>query len=274
MSNEKRKKGTPRRQVGYVFQKVNSKTGVISPYWTIQYFHKGKRIRKAAGEHVKTQAQEVLADRLAKVRHREAEETRKGKAVTVGQLYADLREEVETERNSRGKRSLQELGWRWAHLEEPFGKLVAIEVTAEDVRDYKKQRQREGAADATINRELATLRRMFNLAREEKKVRTAPYIKLITENNTRQGFLEDADFDRLAAQASGWMRCFLSLAYSYGWRRGELLGLRVRQIDLDNRTIRLETGTTKNGEGREVRMTQEVEQLLRVAVAGKHKKDD
>jgi Phage integrase family len=70
-----------------------------------------------------------------------------------------------------------------------------------------------------------------------------------------------------------WMRALLEVAYTYGWRRGEMLSLQVRQVDLQARTIRLDPGTTKNGEGREVVMTLEVEELLRAAVTGKKPKD-
>jgi integrase len=69
------------------------------------------------------------------------------------------------------------------------------------------------------------------------------------------------------------MRALLEVAYTYGWRRGEMLGLQVRQVDLHARTIRLDPGTTKNGEGREVVMTPEVEELLRAAVMNKKPTD-
>jgi len=54
-----------------------------------------------------------------------------------------------------------------------------------------------------------------------------------------------------------------------GWRRGDLFGLRVWLVDLCDWTVRLDHGSTKNGEGREVTMTLEVEELLRAAVEGK-----
>jgi integrase len=93
---------------------------------------------------------------------------------------------------------------------------------------------------------------------------------MLKENNTRRGFVEDADFSRLTVEASElWLRAFLELAYTYGWRKGELLQLRVQQVNLANRTIRLDPGTTKNREGREVAMTAKVTELLREAVAGK-----
>jgi integrase len=45
--------------------------------------------------------------------------------------------------------------------------------------------------------------------------------------------------------------------------------MRVEQVDVTKRSIRLEPGTTKNGEGREVSMTPAVFELLRACVEGK-----
>ena len=99
--------------------------------------------------------------------------------------------------------------------------------------------------------------RMFRYGKQctPPLVHNIPHIGLAKENNARQGFIEDAHYERLAAEAAKdglWMRLFIALAYNYGWRRGELIGLRTRQVSLVNRTIRLDPGTTKNNEGREV----------------------
>ncbi len=56
---------------------------------------------------------------------------------------------------------------------------------------------------------------------------------------------------------------------TYGWRVSELLGLRVRQVDLAQKSIRLEPGTTKNSAGREVVTTEAVYTLLSACVIGK-----
>lgn len=47
----------------------------------------------------------------------------------------------------------------------------------------------------------------------------------------------------------------------------------MRQVNLAKRSIRLDPGTTKNREGREVAMTAKVAELLRQAVAGKAAED-
>jgi integrase len=59
------------------------------------------------------------------------------------------------------------------------------------------------------------------------------------------------------------------LSFFHGWRISELLNMRVKQIDLLSRTIRLEPGRTKNRDGREVTMTKRVHELLKLCVFGK-----
>lgn len=66
-----------------------------------------------------------------------------------------------------------------------------------------------------------------------------------------------------------WLRTLLAVAYNFGWRKSELLGLRIRQIDLAARTIRLEVGETKNGAGRLIKMSDEVFTLMSACIAGK-----
>jgi integrase len=55
----------------------------------------------------------------------------------------------------------------------------------------------------------------------------------------------------------------LSLGYSFGFRKAELLNMRLRQVDLLNRTVTLDPGTTKNSDGRIVKLTSETFELLK-----------
>jgi integrase len=133
-------------------------------------------------------------------------------------------------------------------------------------------RQAEGAQNATINREMAALKRMFRpgMYATPPKVLRLPKFPKLTEDNVRNGFLEDAHYSRLLeANPELWFRALVEMGRTYGWRINELLGLRVGQIDLDARTIRLDPGTTKNREGREVTMTGPVHALLSECIADK-----
>ena len=70
-----------------------------------------------------------------------------------------------------------------------------------------------------------------------------------------------------------WLRALLTAAYSFAFRKSELLNLRVRQVDLLSRVIQLDAGTTKNDEPRMAPMTDEVFTLLTACVIGKQKND-
>jgi integrase len=112
-------------------------------------------------------------------------------------------------------------------------------------------RQEEGAANATIQNELAALKRMFNLAVRAERLTSRPYIPSVHVRNTREGFFEPADLDRLITampQAEAAVTRFASLT---GWRRGEIFPLQWSAVDFTAGVVRLAPGTTKNDEGRE-----------------------
>jgi hypothetical protein len=97
--------------------------------------------------------------------------------------------------------------------------MLAAQLTTDDVRHHVRQRQTEGAADATINRELATLRRIFKLGLQSTplKVLPMPVIPMLKENNVRRGFVEDGDFTRLAAEGFGTMVARVPRVGLYLW---------------------------------------------------------
>jgi integrase len=260
------------RGTGSLFRKSYKRNGRTyrEPTWTIQFYDgQGRRQREATHLRDKQAAQRELNKRLAQVAN---QEYRRAEPIRVEELYTALRLEY---LNDRRTRTAVRLAQQWRdYLGPAFAGRFAASLTTDDTARYAGQRREAGAANASINRELAALRRMLNLGKKAKKVREVPYISMLKENNTRTGFVEDAQFDLLAAEAGElWLRTFLELAYEYGWRRGELLGLRVKHINLALGTIRLDPGTTKNHEGREVAMSTGVRTLLQQCVQGKEPED-
>jgi integrase len=87
------------------------------------------------------------------------------------------------------------------------------------------------------------------------------------ESSARKGFLDDDQYTCWHANATGkglWFRALFTTAHSFAFRKGELLNLRVRQVDLASRQIHLEAGTTKNGVGRIAPMTDDVTSIIAV----------
>ncbi|HEX8895782.1 MAG TPA: hypothetical protein VF783_20835 [Terriglobales bacterium] len=121
----------------------------------------------------------------------------------------DLAEDFLRDYKVNGHKSLDDAEARWRlHLAPFFQGMRAIYVSSAKLKQYVDERQQQGASSATINRELAALRRMFYLGfhATPKKVQQVPHFPMLRERNARKGFLEDAQFDKLVAGAELWFR--------------------------------------------------------------------
>jgi integrase len=169
-------------------------------------------------------------------------------------------------------------GLKW--LDQFFGYVETAEGNAEEKGDrvatisperisqFKTERTEAGAANGTINRSLAALRRMFSLAQQDELLQTAPFIRMLPEpKQPRQGFLNEADYQRLYAalavevknQATGevsrpsaYLQPILQTGYYTGMRLSEILNLRWANVDLAGKFIHLFAGETKNDEARDI----------------------
>ena len=84
---------------------------------------------------------------------------------------------------------------------------------------YKSERLKQGAAKATVNRELAALKRAFRLGLEGGKVAELPTIKMLDESdNVRRGYMEEADLDRLLEHLPPYLHAVMVAAFFTGWR--------------------------------------------------------
>src|SRR5216684_6247454 len=61
-------------------------------------------------------------------------------------------------------------------------------------------------ANASINRELAALKRMFSLAVQDGRLSTMPYISTLEEDNARQGFIHHGAFISLRDNLPEYLR--------------------------------------------------------------------
>jgi len=138
------------------------------------------------------------------------------------------------------------------HLSPFFAKLRATEFETAHAKKYINKRASKNASNATINRELAILKRAFRLAAQSDPplVGHIPYIPTLKENNVRTGFIEDDQYLALRHELPDYLRLLLVIAYHTGVRKGELLKIGKAQVDLKAAQIRLNPGETKNDEGR------------------------
>jgi integrase len=137
-------------------------------------------------------------------------------------------------------------------------------VVLEDGTRQHIPEERRPASPAEVNRELQHLKRMFTLAIQAGLLLHRPHIPLLRENNVRTGFFEPEQIAAVLAHLPADVAAVISFAHLTGWRiKSEVLPLQWRQIDFAAGEVRLDPGTTKNGEGRVFPMTQDLRRLLK-----------
>jgi integrase len=152
------------------------------------------------------------------------------------------------------------------YLTPNFGALRLDAITAFAVDTYKKRRLDQGAASATVNRELATLSHLFYSAVEWRWLDRVP-VRLgkrkLAESPGRLIALTDAECDVLmcAAIAGANPDCWLFVAFGLNttMRHDEIMCTRWQQLDLTNR--RLFVPDAKAGQ-REQPITPELAEIL------------
>ena len=141
----------------------------------------------------------------------------------------------------------------------------ALDISTSKIREYIEKRLEHGAAKATINRELAALKRMLNLGARctPPKVDRVPYIAMLKESNPRKGFFEHGDFVAVRDALPSYLKGMVTFAYKTGWRKEEICDLQWTEVDLHRGVVRLNPGETKNDEGRAVYLDAEVKEIFR-----------
>lgn len=156
-----------------------------------------------------------------------------------------------------------------------FGSMRLDAISGFTVDRYKKKRLGDGAANATINREIATLSHLFSVAVEWKWIDRPPCRpKLLEESAGRIIALTDEQCDALmrAAIKSADAFCWLFVAFGLNtaMRHSEILAARFDQLDLEHN--RLFIPDAKAGQ-REQPITPELVAMLRKEREGRDDRD-
>ena len=233
--------------------------------WWLKYYVNGRPVRESSGSTKRSLAVRLLKEREGKVVKGEPISLRADR-ILVDEALQDLLDDYRV--NER--KSLERAEVSVKRLIECFGGRRVNTITTEDIKRFVASRQQEKTklgkppSNASLNRELACLKRALNLAAKATppKLYRVPHIPMLEERNVRKGFFEREEFLAVRAAAPDYLKPLITAAYYTGMRKGELLGLRWNQVNLHERTIQLHPQETKNEEARKIFMPEALYQCL------------
>src|SRR6267143_2985105 len=198
--------------------------------WYGQWYREGKQVRVSLKTEVKEKAKRELRRLMGESERGAAPEN-----LTRKLRYGNLRQALLDDYTTRGNKSLQTLAdgketiWGLSALDKFFGYdaetpgLPVRSIDVDTIRRFIRNRQADKFGNAAINRSLALLRRMLNIARTDGKIQFMPIVKLLKEPPARKGFLAREKFDALLTHTPADLKPLVTFLYYCGVRLGEAL---------------------------------------------------
>lgn len=227
--------------------------------WWMYFTYQGQQVRRSTGTRDRRLADAVLS----KVKVQIIEGQYFEQAAARFHTFPELMDRYEQEHVARKLRHRGLKGYM-KNLRAFFGDQTLAEITPKQIVAYKNKRYTDGVAPATINRELANLKKAFNLAmREWEWCHQNPVMRVSMEkeNNKRDRWLSEEEENRLLASCAPWLHDLVTFALHTGMRMGEILELTWRGVDVTRRTVTVMR--SKNGERRTIPVNETVLGVLK-----------
>jgi integrase len=147
-----------------------------------------------------------------------------------------------------------------------FSDTPALRVTKVLAEEFRRKRKEFNPKikDATVNRDLSTLRHLLYWAVDEQLLAANPLarLKMPPERRIRRQILSVAEEVSLLGVAKGHLRPMIVIALDTGMRRGEITSQRWEDVDFSQRIISVTHSKTPGGELREIPLTQRLCEFL------------
>jgi len=186
---------------------------------------------------------------------------------TLTELLDRYSESVLPQKADGGRTQALQLAWWKSKIGEQLLSDITPSVIVECRDELLKEDTDRPKSSATANRYLAALSHAFTVAaREWQWVEENPVLKVarLTEPSGRVRFLNEPERERLLAACKAnknpQLYPVVMLAISTGMRKGEILGLKWKDVDLDRGHLVLHK--TKNRERRGIHLSKPVRDVL------------
>ena len=226
--------------------------------WWIAYSHRGQEYRESSQSDKKAAAQALLRTRLSAL-----EQGLPAYGATRRHTVGAVLDRLHAEYLRRGGRGPMQYAAHLKPLQRHFGAVRVVDLTETAIERFVTQEQRRRKANATINKQLGILGRALRLAQREGIIVRLPHLARLPGGRVREGFWEPQELSRMLEALPEWLKDVALFGYLTGWRRGEVLALQWRYVDLEDQTLTLRPEQTKTGRGRLLAVEGPLRELLR-----------
>jgi integrase len=231
--------------------------------WWVDYFDQNReRMQESSRSTNRRDAESLLNIRKSEILRGVF---RRPVKITFGEFGKRYMEHAKVNKRS-WLRDEQMLG----HLNKFFGSERQLsEITSADIEGYK-MRRRASVSGATVNREMALLKRMFNLAIEwDLYLGLNPFrkVKFFREFNTGLRVLSLEEEEKLLCNAAPYLQDLIRFALNTGLRVGEIFSLCWSNVDLEKNILNVFAPKTQKIRG--IPINAEARKVLEYWVLGK-----
>ena len=122
------------------------------------------------------------------------------------------------------------------------------DITSSDVRSWMISMLDKGYSTVTVHRKISSLRTFFRFNMRAGMIKVNPVENVVLPKRHKRlpVFLEETSLDRLLDNynfGEGYSgmrdRTIIETLYTTGMRKAELIGLKINDIDIENRTVRV-----------------------------------
>ena len=146
-----------------------------------------------------------------------------------------------------------------------FADLPVLRITKSMADEFRRQRMtRASIKDATVNRDLAVLRRVLYWGLDEQLLAANPLarMKMARERRTRRQILSIAEENLLLGVAKDHLYAMTLMALDTGMRRGEITSQSWADVDFSQKILFVTHSKTPEGESREIPLTERLRAYL------------
>jgi integrase len=256
--NTKRENGT-----GRIFRRKGSQF-----LWLQYYAATGEQVRVSSKTDSETKAKKKLRELIGKVAAGLAPDSRRIRYENLRDAYlsdCEINEIKSLRHDANGVAYLESV----RRLDKFFAGERAADIDTDMLRNFRTKMRAQGLKNGSINRSLASLRRMFTLAQRDGKLRGMPFFPMLPEAKPRKDVLPQGQYATLLQGLPDYLRLPTSVGYHTGMRLGEIQSLTwTDNVNWIERYIWIEdskSGDSSSGETapRFIPFTDELEKLLR-----------